>query len=296
MLASRSGHITACEKAERVFNLRLVVTTLVACGLQFLLATGPSLASGAAEVIPDSKASDPALRPGMLMHAMSFPFLLAVFLPFLTTAGRRRHPHVRGDAAASASGLERTRRVYLLQSSLPLTILAGRAFLFLFVSIFVSAAIQCVVFGVVKQIPAYALVVFSFGAVMIAVSVLLLAMGMGAVLSQFIVSFLGLIVLSTMFYADIICPLVRKGWQNEVVQVLVGVNPVLTIAGSVFEVDLLRRPVMYSMVCGIGSGPPFSYSPWHAMSVWYLAVAVVAYALAQGVMRIRTSLNRREQK
>jgi hypothetical protein len=274
-------------RVERIFSLRLALLVLICAAMQLLFAAGHSLAGGVSGVLATARAGEPVLCPGMLTHAMLFPFLLAIFLPFLMTAGRRGWRDSHTLASTGAGGIEGTRRVFLFQSSLPITVPAAQALAFLLVAVFVCAMTQYAIFGVVRQVPLCALVAFSFGSTAIAVSTLFLAMGIRPILVQLTVSLLALLVLSSMFYADVIYPLVGREWQNQTMALLVKTNPVLTIAGSVFDIDLLRQSVMYSKVCGIGSGLRFTYSSWHDMSVWYLAVAVVAGTLAQGVMRMR---------
>lgn len=126
------------------------------------------------------------------------------------------------------------------------------------------------------------LAIFLWGwLVMVAgVSYLFIKIGLNKNITYIIVSFIILLLNSTIFYIN---PFI-SAWQDNpglrqaIIDLAVKINPLLTIASSFFHHDLLRSRAMYSL-CDIGPYYFYSYANWPMVLLCYVLIGVFTFGL-----------------
>jgi hypothetical protein len=125
-------------------------------------------------------------------------------------------------------------------------------------------------------------VVFCFGVLLIAITCL--ADEGNRWRTQLAAALLGLLMLGTTFYCSPFVEMTRSQvWRGAAVTGSLYVNPVVVLAGSVYNYDFLRgRPARMYEYCVIGPYYPFRYPRWWAASLIYVAAAAVLGAVRYG--------------
>lgn len=127
-----------------------------------------------------------------------------------------------------------------------------------------------------------------YGLMIGSLCLLLVSLGVSGNLMQVIVTLITFLMLGTVFYAN---PLIESAPSNQIRQAIVqwsiNLNPILIIAGTVFNYDIMLSPLMYRI--SLIQYYPHYYPEWWNFIAAYLVVGVICLAgilLTRRIMRV----------
>lgn len=127
-----------------------------------------------------------------------------------------------------------------------------------------------------------------YGLMLTSLCLLMMSSAVSSNLTQVIVTALAFLMLGTVFYAN---PLIESTPSNQIrqgiVQWSINLNPILVIAGTVFNYDIMLSPLMYRI--SLIQYYPHYYPEWWNFIVAYLVVGLICLGgilLTRRVMRV----------